>query len=237
MMGAQSASDYRFMIRESVGSPGQGDDLANIVTDPIPNGAYCSITENRSLYLFAKFSTIAPFANVVIAPNAGGGRWFLVTTIAAGVAAYAFSTQGMANTFPASGLMAESTTAEFAASVTGLWTFAASGCVLTYQGPTVRAIARLVAGFTPNADPVSAYLGIAHNNDLTGDAVAGVQGGSQGANFFTQSTGEAGDFQIGTSQRLIDTLAAGDTVRPVFGQASGEATGSIASLGLIIEAA
>jgi hypothetical protein len=237
MMGAQSAVSYRFMIRESVGSPGQSNDLANIVTNPLPDGAHCFVTENRSLYVFAKFSDVAPFANVVVAPNAGGGRWFLVNTTSAGVAAFAFSTQGVSNSFPASGLMAQSTTADFAASITGLWTFTASGCVLTYQGPTVRATARLVAGFTPNADPVSAYLGISHNDDLTGDAVAGVQGGAQGVNFFTQSTGEAGDFQIGSSQRLIDTLAAGDTVKPVFGQASGEATGAIASLQLIVESA
>jgi len=234
MSGARSSIYYRPLIRDSVGDPGNGEDIANINTAPLPDGCECYVTENRSTYRLAKFSTRTPSGATVIAPIAGGGRWFLVSSPSSEVQAFLYSTLGMQNTFAQSGDWVQATTAEFAATVGAAWTFGASGALLTYNGPAVRALATLTAVLSRSSSPASIYMGISVNLDLAG-ALAGTQGGPTGAIFVQEPVGDVA-IQA-ASQRLID-LAPGDVIQPRFGIPAGDPdSGVIYTLQLSVQAA
>lgn len=233
-MSGRSSIYYRPLICRSVGSPADGDDIANIITSPLPDGCECFVTENRSTYRFAKFSTRAASGTTVIAPNGGGGRWFLVSGPSSEVQAFLYSTLGQQNTFTSDGEWVQAVTANFAATVGAAWTFGASGPLLTYNGPAARVLATLTAVMSRSSAPASIYMGVSVNTDLTG-SLAGSQGGPTGA-IFVQESVEDIAVQAAT-QRLID-LAPGDIIQPRFGLPNGdEDTGVIYALQLSVQAA
>lgn len=55
---------------------GASDSLENIVSSPLPDGAECWVIENSSVYRFDKASTEAANGTRIVAPIAGGGRWY-----------------------------------------------------------------------------------------------------------------------------------------------------------------
>jgi len=229
---AQSASALRFLLRSSVGTPGNGDDIANINTANLPDGSHCYVTENRSLYVFAKRSTLLA-SDTVIVPIAGGGRWLLVSTTAGAFGAFVYSTVGSVNNFDATGNWAPANTANFAAAITGLWNFSAAGALLTYNGPTTPAIVRLTATIGGTPAPASMYAGVSYNGDISG-ALAGSHGGATGATFVEQDVG--GSSLSIASQRVIPVLSAGDSLLPVYGGPADEADGTIFVMQLTIQA-
>jgi hypothetical protein len=234
MSESRSAVAYRPLIRASVGSPGNGEDIANINTAPLPDGAECYVTENRSMYRLAKFSTLVASGTTIIAPNAGGGRWLLVGTVGGALSAFVYSSLGLSNDFFSDGLWVQATTANFAADVSPLWTFGASGCLLTYTGPAARELARLTAVVSRTDAPSSIYAGISLNNDVTG-ALAGSQGGPTGKVFVQESVA---DIAIQVATQRVMALTPGSLVQPRFGMPSGSLdTGVIYTLQLTVEAA
>lgn len=235
---AQSAVAYRPLIRATVGDPGSGDDIANMNTAPLTNGAECYVTQNRSVYRLAKFSTIAANGTTVILPIAGGGRWLLVGSAGAALAASVYSTLGLNNSFNLTAAWSAPTTANFEAALTaGLWTLSPSTCLLTYLGPTTPALVRLTAAMSaPGGEgAVSVYAGVAYEDDLTG-TLAGSNGGARGGTFYTQRASSE-DVVVVATQRRIAALAAGEIIQPKFGSVADEASGTVYDLQLTIEAA
>lgn len=55
---------------------GAFDSLENIVSSPLPDGAECWVIENSSVYRFDKSSAEVADGLRVVAPIAGGGRWY-----------------------------------------------------------------------------------------------------------------------------------------------------------------
>lgn len=71
----QSATAYRQIgVRATL--LGATDSLENVVSSPLPNGAECWVVENSSVYRFDKESTEAADGARIVAPIAGGGRWY-----------------------------------------------------------------------------------------------------------------------------------------------------------------
>jgi hypothetical protein len=54
---------------------GADDALENIVTDILPDGALCWVTEAEAPYRLHKTSTVAANGTTIIEPSAGPGRW------------------------------------------------------------------------------------------------------------------------------------------------------------------
>jgi hypothetical protein len=71
----QSATAYRQVGARST-LLGAVDSLENIVSSPLPDGSECWVIENASVYRFDKSSTETADGTRVVAPIAGGGRWF-----------------------------------------------------------------------------------------------------------------------------------------------------------------
>jgi hypothetical protein len=71
----QSATAYR-QVGARATLLGADDSLENIVSSPLPDGAECWVIENASVYRFDKASTEAPNGTRIVAPIAGGGRWY-----------------------------------------------------------------------------------------------------------------------------------------------------------------
>jgi hypothetical protein len=57
---------------------GATDSLENIVSSPLPDGAQCWVIENSAVYRFDKNSSEAADGLRIVAPIAGGGRWYLM---------------------------------------------------------------------------------------------------------------------------------------------------------------
>lgn len=55
---------------------GSFDSLENIVSSPLPDGAECWVIENSSVYRFDKSSSESADGLRIVAPIAGGGRWY-----------------------------------------------------------------------------------------------------------------------------------------------------------------
>lgn len=231
---AQSPPDYRYMIRAvaDVLAPGNPDDIQNINTAPLPNGAHCYVISRRACFVLNKFSTVAANGTEVLAPIAGGGRWFL-EGVATGLVppAEAFSTNP--NTFVADGNLNAPNSALFSLQEgqnPALWTLTAAGCIMTYNGPPTPAIAWLLACVqVDNADAVRQVAGfISVDNDsggVIGTGVDGVQAVTLAATT---------EQKILSAQRHILTLQEGSTVRPKFSAAAGAVEGNLESLQLIV---
>jgi len=69
------ASPREFTQIQFASDPGEA--LEGINTTNMPNGALCYCVDNRALYILDKSSTEAAVLDVVVAPIAGPGRWFM----------------------------------------------------------------------------------------------------------------------------------------------------------------
>lgn len=57
---------------------GATDSLENIVSSPLPDGAQCWVLESSAVYRFDKNSSEVADGLRIVAPIAGGGRWYLM---------------------------------------------------------------------------------------------------------------------------------------------------------------
>jgi hypothetical protein len=200
------------MIRDSVDSSGvaSGESLTNINTGPIPDGAQCFVIENRRLYRFRKSSVAV--ADTIVVPIAGGGRWVLESAAPAGALALFAAATG-SNEAPT----AENddwvpiTTLAFALQGgAGCWTFAAGGCIATYNGP---AGARYLVDLRTTVsleDDATCNLVISLNDDMVLEAA----GYAEGEQFTEFTVGTRKDLVL-SCQRFV-TLSPGDNIRPKF---------------------
>lgn len=235
---AQAPPDYRYMIRAfaDVLDPGNADDLQNINTSPLPNGALCYVISKRAAYVLDKFSDASADGAMVYAPSAGPGRWTLFSA-AAGAAppAMAYSTAGQNNTFVLDDAYNQPNTANFLlneGNELARWDFTASGCILTWQGPTLPMLITLTAAVSvADGTPAQTVRGfVSLNNESPG---AG-QGGPEGIQLVVIQ-GDGTNWSILASQRFITAVSNGSTLRPKFSGSAGGTTGNIASLQLIAQ--
>jgi len=231
---AQSPPDYRYMIRAfaDVLDPGNAEDIQNINTAPLPNGAHCYVISRRAVFVLNKFATTSPNGTEVLQPNAGGGRWFL-EGVALGLAPIAEMYATNANTFTADAALAVVTTNFFTLQEgqnLNLWALTAAGGILTYQGPAAPAVVTLTAAVqVANTDAARMIRGvISHNNDTPAFAFGT---GIEGVQSVTQSVANAVLPMI--TERYIPTLGTGDTIRPKFGTDAAAVSGTVLSLALI----
>lgn len=96
----QSAAAYRQVGARST-LLGAVDSLENIVSSPLPDGAECWVIENASVYRFDKSSAETADGTRIVAPIAGGGRWFrlpiaplLMTTASLSYGSFSGNTSG-----------------------------------------------------------------------------------------------------------------------------------------------
>jgi len=208
----ESSTPLRILIRATVTVPSSGDDIANIVTDPIPDGAQCFVIENRTLYRFRKFSTQAAASTSVIAPNAGGGRWVregMTAGLEPAMAVALDATNTVDSTSTTNWL--EPATAQFVKvfGSAGIWTFTAAGAIFTYNGPPGFYLARLTASVSFG---VSAFIRgvVSFNNDLVA-AETGIPEGAQ----VTELNDGGTETAVITAERVV-SLDPTDTLRPKF---------------------
>lgn len=71
----QSSTAYR-QLGMRTRRLGAVDSLENIVSSPLPNGAECWVVEDAAVYRFDKESSETADGEQIIAPIAGGGRWY-----------------------------------------------------------------------------------------------------------------------------------------------------------------
>jgi hypothetical protein len=208
---AQSAVALRCMIREFVStSPGNGEDLQNINTSQLPDGAQCFVTTTRQLFRFRKFSTISAVPDYVIVPSSGGGRWVLEGIPAGALPAWVVATNTNTTDASGSGDWLAPNTDDFSLELGGgAWAFTALGCILTYTGPTARYLFRVTATLTFAGDQ-SVQLGIAHNDDLTGTAA----GFLQGIQFYDVPIESSETVDLSAERMRV--IANGSTIRPKF---------------------
>lgn len=237
MTVAQASPDLRFMIRDRAASGGGGDplDLQNIITDNLPNGAVCYVNQQRAAYVLDKYSDASADLSSVFAPIAGPGRWLLLT-VAAGLVppVMAYNTSSNTPAFACTGAYVQSSSSSFAAGELGSlerWALTASGCILTYTGPTVPMLATLTASVsvtdgTP-AVPISAFVSL---NDETPSVAAG---GSDGQALVVCGVDGTNWVQL-VSQRIFTAIPTGSTLRPKFAAGSGGAAGAIGSMQLVV---
>ena len=211
---AQAAVGFRFQLRNSI------DELKQISGSLLPNGALSVVNDNGALYQYAKYSALAADDNVVLAPADGLGRWLLFS-VANALSLPAFVQSSGGTTFTThdgtwqpvvgTGALALVLAPDPAPS----WTFAAAGCVLTYQGEPATYVAELVATLAQVGGAAGNCLGaIAKNNDTVG--VAALTGsGAQAQALAATDTG-----QVIKCVRQIE-LVSGDTVAPRFAAAVG----------------
>lgn len=211
---AQAAVAYRFQLRNSI------DELKQLSTGLLSNGALCFVNDNGALYQYAKYSSLAADDNVVLAPADGAGRWLLFT-VANALSLPAFVQSVAGTTFvthdgtwqPVVGTGA--LTLILAPDPAPSWTFAAAGCVLTYAGEPATYIAELVATLAQVGGAAGNCLGaIAKNSDTVGAATL-VGSGAQAQALAATDTG-----QVIKCIRQIE-LVPGDTVAPRFAAAVG----------------
>lgn len=210
---AQSAVALRCLIRASVGSPGNAEDIANLNTANLPDGAQCFVTENRVLYRFRKFSTLAASGTVVIAPIAGGGRWVQEGAPSGAVMAFVAGTNtNTTNSSESSDwLPLNSIETALQAGAAG-WNFNPGSAILTLTGPGGRYLCTLSATVSPTEG--NTVNGIVSLNDDFIAAEAGFEEGEEfmaiGANF------DAGQQSVIISAQRLVTLVTGDNLRPKF---------------------
>ena len=134
----KASTSLRLSIRATIGGPGDGGSLRNIITDKFPDGALCFVNENRALYQLDKGSTAVADNLTIVQPIGGPGRWNILgqSSGAAPLVAIVGTTE---NNAPTSG------TADFVALDSSSFAFqpagtpagfalTALGGVLTYSG-------------------------------------------------------------------------------------------------------
>lgn len=206
----ESSADLRTLIRGTAGTPGSGDDIANIVSSELPDGAQCFVISNRTNYRFRKHSTLAASGTAVIAPIAGGGRWVQEGAPAGAIGLFVAATGENNIDSSASSDWLPAITAEFALQAgTGLWAFNPASCIATYNGPAARYLCEVIATLALGAGE-SANIVIALNDDITGTEAAFAEG-EQFLDFAT----DAEKTVVMQAQRFV-TLAPGDNIRPKF---------------------
>ena len=216
--GLQSAVAYRSLVCATVGTPGSGEDLANINTAPLPDGSSCFVTGTRQFFRLRKYATIAAVAGAVIVPNAGGGRWVLEGVAAGALAALVAGTSTNTTDASTTGNWLGVNSINFALQAgTGAWSFNPGSCILTLTGPGGRYLCDIRASVSPvegNGVNVVASL----NDDITGTTAAfteGEQFANVGANF------EGGQQTIVLAAARVVTLVVGDNIRPKFRYSGG----------------
>lgn len=232
---AQSPADFRNLIRQKADflAPGDPDDLQNIITSQLPNGAKCYVVERRSTFVYNRYSSLSPNGIEVFAPIAGGGRWLLSSVdIAGSPIIEAYSTNP--NTFVVDGNLNAPNTAQFTTEAgphLTMWTLTALGCVLQYNGPDTPAWAILTASVSvANADALRSITGfISHNDDDPGAVVGTTIGGPVQV---VQTV--ANQVLMLVAQRRIPSLQSLNTIRPKFSGIAGGVTGVLASLQLTV---
>lgn len=213
---AQSAVALRTLIRTfPSSSPGSGEDMQNMNTSELPDGATCFCTATRQLFRFRKKSTAAAVANIVIVPSAGGGRWILESLAPTGALPVFLAATDL-NTADTSG------TTNWTASQTSLyalqggsaaWTLTA-GCVLHYIGPATPMLVTLTVTLSFDAT-ARVDIGISHNDDL----VAAADGFAEGIQFYGVGVETTGVVVLST-QRRVD-ISPLETIRPKFRYSGG----------------
>lgn len=236
MSTAQAAVEFRFMIRDvaNLSAPGNPEDIQNINTAPLPNGAICYVNSQRSAYVLDKFSDAVADGASVWAPSAGPGRWLLLVTSSAGApAVMAYSNGGQNNTFALDDAYHQPATNEFSANEgqeSSRWGFTASGCILTWNGPALPMLVMLTASVSlSDGTPARNIHGFVSLNDE--DSAVG-QGGVQGVSIVA-ITADGSQWQTLESQRFITAVASGATLRPKFAAPAAGGGGNIAALTLI----
>lgn len=227
-----AAVAYRIMIRATLGlaTPGDGESIKNIVTTPLPNGAQCFVVENRSLYRLNKASTATPNGSSIIAPNIGGGRWFLVEDEDLAIVDPLLVFSSTNNVFPA---VDTNWTAPSTSNYTNLananfnsWTAGANG-IWTYTGPS-GLIWHLQwdVTFLADAAPGDITAGISRNADL-----AGAAGGAQeGAGVVSRTAAIVGRITVSRFQ----ALTSGDVIQPrVRNSASASVSSSFSTISAV----
>lgn len=209
---AQSAVALRTLIRTfPSSSPGVADDMQNMNTSELPDGAQCYCTGTRQLFRFRKFSTAAAVANIVIVPSSGGGRWVLESFAPTG-ALPVFLAASAANTADTDGTVnwTASQTSNYALQG-GLaaWTLTA-GCVLHYIGPAATMLVTLTATVTIGAGS-RVDIGVSHNDDL----VLAVDGFAEGTQFHAGAAVEDTESVVLSTQRRV-VISPLETLRPKF---------------------
>jgi len=214
----ESAIDLRILIRGTVTAPASGDDLGNIVTSELPDGAQCFVIENRTLYRFRKFSSLAASGTSVIAPNAGGGRWVKEGSVAGALAAFAAATDTNTTNASESGDWLAPQTGNFALQAgAGAWTFNPASCILTHTGPGGNYLCDVRASVLP-AEGEAVQVVVSLNDDVSGGAFGFAEGAERseiGANF------DGGQQSVIVSAERFVTLATGDNLRPKFTYSDG----------------
>jgi hypothetical protein len=209
-MNEQIASPaLRYLIRDVLTGTGNPQSLANVNTTELPNGALCMVATDGTLWRLDKTSSIAPSGEAV-APGSGPGRWLLFEVGAFSSPPVGVNGSG-SNGFPVGGSWGQPSTNSFAiqqiAGNLNSWALTASGGILTYTGPTRQFAVALYA--TLNVGDATAarqvFLGISHNDDLTGVAAAD-------GNNISDVHATAVDHPISTGR--IVRLVSGDTLRP-----------------------
>jgi hypothetical protein len=216
----ESSTALRILIRGTAGTPGSGDDIANIVTNELPDGAQCFVTGNRTLYRFRKFSSVAVSGEVIIAPIAGGGRWVQEGLPSGAVAAFVTATTTLNTTdASASSDWLPIATLDFAlqSGAAPSWDLNSVGAILTLRRPAGRYLCDLRATVEPaEGSRVDAVVSL--NNDVVGTATALTEGQEfvgLGANF------DAGQQAVILSAQRLVTLVTGDTLQPKFRYSAG----------------
>ncbi len=230
----KAAVALRFNLRATIDPTGSGESLRNIITDKYPDGAFCFVLENRSIYNLEKSSTATPDNVTIVQPNAGPGRWVLLggggaSGAASPVEIVATAAAAVAPTdvpafVPVSGSL-------FDWMPTGApagWTLSEPGGILVYGGTAlVRARVTLTASvFINTAEAASTiWAAVAHNGDLL--AVNPTTNFTPG----TQTTETNGTDlpQVISSERTL-VLAPGDTLQMMF---AGTGTALVLSRGTL----
>jgi len=136
---------------------GDGDSLQNINTTYLPNGAFCWVNANATLYRLDKTSTAASAPDAVIVPASGPGRWRALSGNAVlsearmsmfqpAALAVVIATINVWVALPAAGSYAPQTSAS------AFWSISATTGIATYSGPAMiyhfSAALNLAAGET-----------------------------------------------------------------------------------------
>ena len=234
MNQAQAGVGYRLQIRPTVGTPASGNDIQNINTGPLTSGECCYVLMTQGLYVLDKESAETPSGLNIVVAN-GGGRWKLISGPAGILGAMIYTTVAT-NDFVTDGDWQPVSTSNFALArlSNALFTLTAAGGIVTYDGPRTPVIARLTAAVrVADGTPAQQVYGvISHNDDMTGALAAG---GPSGATAFVQDVDA--EHSILATQRLINELVAGDTIRMKFGAAAGGVAGTLVAAQLTLQAA
>jgi len=124
---------------------GDGDSLQNVNTTELPNGSFCWVVSNATLYRLDTASTLASAPDAVIVPASGPGRWIALSGSAAlGEARMSEYQVDVGGSFPVSAtpntwnaIPTTEFVSAYAPQVAGaaFWSIAPVTGIATYSGP------------------------------------------------------------------------------------------------------